>query len=137
VADEVVRRAEEHLQLTGTQERRLPELTRVTPADEGNQEIGCDLCDYVAVDPEGSSRYKDGWKTPDSHEREGIPSYLLCGPCQEAWQAGDYDDLYERCHDVRRVDDLAQLAGDTIRIPDAMRYRWERDRGDDGFGHEM
>jgi hypothetical protein len=54
---------------------------------------------------------------------------VLCEPCKDAWERGDYDKLYARCGIAHRVDDLAQLAGDTIRIPDLPRR-------DEGFGYD-
>ena len=62
--------------------------------------------------------------------REHIGPYVLCGPCAASWERDDYDDLYERCCLRSRVDDLAQLAGDTIRIPG--RPLW-----DEGFGYDL
>jgi hypothetical protein len=94
-------------------------------------EIGCDICgEYVAVAPG-----VDGWKTQaqqgprDEPGREQIGYFMLCEPCKSSWELGNYRDLYERTFDWSRVDDLAQLAGDTIRISD-------RDR-DEGFGYEL
>jgi len=69
------------------------------------------------------------WAVPDCHWIHSTRPPLrvvrprLCGPCKESWETADYHDLYERCFDVRRVDDLAQLAGDTIRIRDVMEDR--------------
>ena len=56
--------------------------------------------------------------------RENIGYYMLCEPCKDSWERADYDDLYERCSNAHRVDDLAQLAGDTIRIQDGLGYEW-------------
>jgi hypothetical protein len=151
--DDIVRRAGDHLKRTVDsvveKQRDLPELKRVKAEDlpevmvhgmkVEHVEIECDLCDYVAVE---SGR--GGWETSsqpgpsERPDREGIGPFLLCTPCKESWEAANYGDLYERCDDrVReRVDDLAQLAGDTLRTLDPERDRWARDRGDDGLGYE-
>jgi hypothetical protein len=142
--DDIVRRAGDHLEHAVDrvldEERRLPELTRVTVKDcdldgeisREHVEVPCDICDeYVAVGPG-----IDGWEThgqPGLSEqplRERIGSYLLCEPCAASWERADYDDLYERCCLRSRVDDLAQLAGDTIRIEDPARR-------DEGFWYEL
>jgi hypothetical protein len=139
--DDIVRRAGDHLKRTVDrvldEERQAPEVTRVTVADfdHGGEidhdyiEVECDICDqYMAVAPG-----LDGWKTQDQPGpseqplREHIGSYVLCARCKDSWERGNYDDLYARSDVMSRVDDLAQLAGDTIRI---------RDRGDD-FGYEL
>jgi hypothetical protein len=52
----------------------------------------------------------------------------LCKPFATSWERADYDDLYERCCLRSWVDDLAQLAGDTISDP-AQR--------DEGFGYDL
>lgn len=65
-----------------------------------------------------------------SNHIASIGHYVLCTPCKESWERADYNDLYSRRSFSDRVDDLAQLAGDTIRIPD-------RDRRDDGFGYDL
>jgi hypothetical protein len=144
--DDIVRRAEDHLERTVNrildEDRQLPEVTRVTVKDfdfdgeipEDRVEVGCDICEeYVAVRPG-----IDGWKTqvqPGPSEqplREHIGYYVLCSPCKDSWERADYDDLYERCCIAHRVDDLAQLAGDTIRVPDDPKH----DRGQ-GFGYKL
>jgi hypothetical protein len=143
--DDIVRRAGDHLERTVNrivdEKRQLPEVTRVTAKDfdldgeitEDRVEVDCDICEeYVAVRPG-----IDGWKTqvqPGPSEqplREHIGYYVLCEPCKESWERADYDDLYERCAVAHRVDDLAQLAGDTIRIPGQAHY-W-----DEGFGYDL
>jgi hypothetical protein len=139
--DELDRRAGDHLERAVDrildEKRQLPEVTRVTvrdfdasgEIDPDHVEIDCDICEQtVAVAPG-----LDGWKTQDQPGpaeqplREHIGSYVLCKPCKDAWERADYDDLYARCGIAHPVDDLAQLAGDTIRIPDPPRR-------DEGFG---
>jgi hypothetical protein len=139
--DDIVRRAGDRLERTVDrvleEERQPPEVTRVTVADfdgggeidHDHIEIECDICDhYMAV-----ALGLDGWKTQDQPGpseqplREHIGSYVLCARCKDLWERGDYDELYARSSVMSRVDDLAHLAGDTIRI---------RDRGD-GFGYEL
>jgi hypothetical protein len=151
MADDIVQRAGDHLKRTLDhvldEQRQTPELKRVRAEDEvvdgmkiEQVEIDCDLCDYVAVE-----LGRDGWETseqPGPAERpyrEHIGPYLLCTPCKESWEAANYDDLYQRCDErVRyRVDDLAQLAGDTLVIVDPQHDRWVQDRGDDGLGYEL
>jgi hypothetical protein len=88
--------------------------------DHDHIDIACDICQEYAAVRSGW----DGWKTQaqsgpsEQPDREHIGYYVLCTPCRESWERGDYDDLYERCCHAHRVDDLAQLAGDTIRLPD-------------------
>jgi hypothetical protein len=60
----------------------------------------------------------------------GRTTAARAGPCT-TWPGSC--NLYERCIDTYRVDDLAQLAGDTIQI--SGRQRWER--GDDGIGYDL
>lgn len=100
--------------------------------DVDGVEVDCDICEeYVAVAPGW-----DGWKTqeqPGPAERplhEYVGYYVLCTPCKESWERADYDDLYERCCRARKVDDLAHLAGDTLRIEDPARR-------DEGFGYDL
>jgi len=144
VDDEIVRRAGDHLERTVNrivdEKRQLPEVTRVTVKDfdfdgeiaEDRIEVDCDICEEnLAVAPGW-----DGWKTqaqPGPSEqplREHIGSYVICAQCKDSWERADYEDLYERCCLRSRVDDLAQLAGDTIRIPG--RPLW-----DEGFGYDL
>ncbi|HEU4909997.1 MAG TPA: hypothetical protein VFT17_14130 [Propionibacteriaceae bacterium] len=49
--------------------------------------------------------------------------------CKHSWERADYANLYNRSSPSDLDDDLAQLAGDTTRIPD-------RERGD-GFGYNF
>jgi hypothetical protein len=152
VADDIVQRAGDHLKRTldsvVDEQRELPELKRVRAEDLSevtvhgmkveHVEIECDLCDHVAVE---SGR--DGWETPsqpgppERPDRERIGPFLLCTPCKESWEAANYGDLYARCDDRVRehVDDLAQLAGDTLRTLDPQRDTWTRDSGDNGYGY--
>lgn len=133
--DDIVRRAGDHLERTVDrvldEERQPPEATRVTVADfdgggdinHDHVEIDCDICeDNLAIAPG-----LDGWKTQEQHgpseqpHREHIGHYVPCTPCKESWERADYNELYSRSSFSDRVDDLAQLAGDTIRIPDRER----------------
>jgi hypothetical protein len=142
--DDIVRSAEDHLRrvVERTDEERTIPGRRITVEDVPNPYVAvrgedvyngddlCHVCECVAVAPD-----VDGWETglqpgPEQDtSRELIGSIVLCTPCKELWERGDYDELYERCVNSVWVDDLAQLAGDTIRIEDP-----RHDPGDD-FGY--
>jgi hypothetical protein len=148
--DDIVRRAEEHLDQAverSSGERELPWHKQLSEEDRPYISPVCDVCRDELLD---ESKTLDGWVT-EAQKWEGdvlVPSeesvrhYVLCTPCKELWERGDYNALYDRCRDApgvdpddltrrtHRVDDLAQLAGDTIRIDDP-----HHDRGD-GFGYE-